>query len=238
MFDIINKELFNTKNMTDTIYCTYVTYYSGNKLPPFYIGSSSVDRVNNGYHGSVTSKKYKSIYKAELSSNQQLFKTDIIKKFDNRQDALQHELELQKSNNAVRSRWFFNESLATVDGCHGRDCSGELHWTFGKSRTAETKTKISANHQNVSGEHNPMFGKIRSDSWTTLNFYKGDTLIISHRLCSDDLNKIIKRKFWNKGILTAEMFKDKRVERLRQFVGMRIDAVLATKKSGPKSKSI
>ena len=29
--------------MSNNIYCTYFTFYSGNKLPPFYIGSSSVE---------------------------------------------------------------------------------------------------------------------------------------------------------------------------------------------------
>jgi hypothetical protein len=54
---------------SNTIYCTYLTIYSGNKLPPFYIGSTSVNRISNGYHGSVSSKRYKSIWLEELKTN-------------------------------------------------------------------------------------------------------------------------------------------------------------------------
>jgi hypothetical protein len=44
------------------IFCTYLTIYSGNKLPMFYIGSSTVKKVVSGYHGSVSSKIYKGWY--------------------------------------------------------------------------------------------------------------------------------------------------------------------------------
>ena len=64
--------------MSDNIYCTYLTVYSGNKLPPFYIGSSSIDIINNGYRGSVSSKEYKQIWKTELKNNSHLFKIMII----------------------------------------------------------------------------------------------------------------------------------------------------------------
>ena len=42
-------------------YCTYLTTYSGSKLPKNYVGSSSVERVENGYRGSVLSEKWKEI---------------------------------------------------------------------------------------------------------------------------------------------------------------------------------
>jgi hypothetical protein len=35
------------------MFAVYLTSYKGNKLPPFYIGSSSVSALNSGYHGSV-----------------------------------------------------------------------------------------------------------------------------------------------------------------------------------------
>lgn len=44
-----------------SIYCTYLTIYSGSKLPPFYMGSSSLKRIQAGYKGSVKSKLYKNI---------------------------------------------------------------------------------------------------------------------------------------------------------------------------------
>lgn len=59
-------------------YCTYLTLYSGNKLPPFYIGSTHVKNINKGYKGSVGSKNFGDIWKTELKENPELFKTKII----------------------------------------------------------------------------------------------------------------------------------------------------------------
>lgn len=118
---------------SSTIYCTHVTFYSGNKLPPFYIGSSSVAKVQSGYHGSVRSKKWKEIYYSELKLNPHLFSTEIIAKFNTRQEATDYEYEIQIANNAVKSYWFFNESIASKNGFFGRDVSGKLNPGFGKN---------------------------------------------------------------------------------------------------------
>lgn len=55
-----------------TIYCTYLTTYFGNKLPMFYIGSTSVSKIKNGYRGSVSSKQYKTVWMKELKENQKI----------------------------------------------------------------------------------------------------------------------------------------------------------------------
>jgi hypothetical protein len=39
------------------MYCVYLTIYKGNNLPPFYIGSTSIDKIDGGYHGSVMSEE-------------------------------------------------------------------------------------------------------------------------------------------------------------------------------------
>ena len=70
------------------MYCVYLTHYKGTKLPPLYVGSTSIEKINNGYRGSVLSKKWKLIWTDELTNNPQLFSVSIIKTFDNRQDAL------------------------------------------------------------------------------------------------------------------------------------------------------
>ena len=109
---------------SEFIYCTYATFYSGNKLPPFYIGSSSVEKVKNGYHGSVASKRWKSIYKYELKENPYLFSTEIVETFNDRKSATKYELELQIANDVVKSKWFFNESYAVVNGFFGMNKTG------------------------------------------------------------------------------------------------------------------
>jgi len=35
----------------------YITNYKGTKLSPWYIGSTSKNKITNGYNGSVSSKK-------------------------------------------------------------------------------------------------------------------------------------------------------------------------------------
>ena len=95
-----------------SIYCTYVTFYSGNKLPPFYIGSTKVDKIKNGYKGSVSSKEYKTIWKEELSQNPHLFKTVIISTHDVRKEATEKELKLQMQVKAPTSSMYINKAYA------------------------------------------------------------------------------------------------------------------------------
>lgn len=53
-------------------YCVYLTCYLGNKLPPFYIGSTTTIKVQSGYKGSVKSKQYKKIFEYETLNNSYL----------------------------------------------------------------------------------------------------------------------------------------------------------------------
>jgi hypothetical protein len=124
-----------------TIYCVYLTSYSGNKLPPFYIGSTSVDRIDKGYHGSVRSKKYKNTWNSELKINPHLFKTKIIKTYNDRQSATAKELRLQKLLMVVKSLMYINESYAQLNGCFGRDVSGSLNPAYGRTYKPTRATK-------------------------------------------------------------------------------------------------
>lgn len=95
--------------------CVYLTIYKGNKLPMFYIGSSTVDKVNNGYHGSVCSKKYKSIWKNEIKNNPDLFITKILKIFNDRKSASLYEESLQRKLNVVVSPMYINEGYCSTN---------------------------------------------------------------------------------------------------------------------------
>jgi hypothetical protein len=96
-------------------YCIYLTIYLGDKLPPFYIGSTSIEKVKKGYCGSVTSVKYKHIWKSELKHNRHLFKTYIIPTVTIRD--MTHKLELeaqwQRAFGVVHSDIFTNQCIAT-----------------------------------------------------------------------------------------------------------------------------
>ena len=102
-----------------SIYVTYLTVYSGNKLPPFYIGSTSLDKIYKGYRGSVQSKKYKDIWKSELKQNPHLFKTKIISQHSDRKEALIKEDFLQRRLNAVESSLYINKSYSQPEGMFG-----------------------------------------------------------------------------------------------------------------------
>lgn len=93
-------------------YCVYLTTYSGQLLPPFYIGSSYISKVQKGYRGSVSSMKWKSIWLKELKENPELFQTQIVSIHKTRKEALDFELKYQKEENVVCSELFMNESFA------------------------------------------------------------------------------------------------------------------------------
>jgi|688.fasta_scaffold13870_12 hypothetical protein len=128
--------------MSNTIYCTYLTIYSGNKLPTFYIGSTSVEKIEQGYRGSVSSKRYQSIWEKELKFNSNLFKTRIITRHNTREEALEKEKYFQKSLNVVKSPMYINCAYAQLNGYAGMDVSGELNPMFGKTHSEETKKLI------------------------------------------------------------------------------------------------
>jgi len=116
-------------------FCVYHTTYSGELLPPNYIGSSSVDKVlNKNYHGTVTSKRYKSIWLSELKLHPELFSTVIVSYHDTRYNAIHKELQIQRIFNVVKSELFINRAYATKNGCFGMDT-----WT---DRPIEEKLKI------------------------------------------------------------------------------------------------
>lgn len=145
-----------------SIYCTYLTTYLGNKMPMFYIGSASMKRIENGYHGSISSKLYSTVYKEELLSNPHLFKTKIISTHPTDKEAKQKELFFQQKLNVVKSSMYINMSFATVNGFFGKDVSGENNPMFGKrginnpnfgsKRSNETKHKMSKSNSRPMSE--------------------------------------------------------------------------------------
>lgn len=113
-------------------YCVYLTYYKGNLLPKWYIGSSSDLKIKNGYNGSIKSKKFKDIYKSEQTNNKHLFKTRILSYHCTRKEALVEELRLQQLHKVVKNKLYMNESYATINGFFGRDVKGINHPQYGK----------------------------------------------------------------------------------------------------------
>jgi hypothetical protein len=188
-------------------YVTYLVTYDGDKLPRYYIGSTSEDKVKYGkYFGSISSKKYKEIFLNEKKNNPELFKIKILSYHETRESAIEEELRIQIELDVVKSIQYMNESLARVNGFFGRDTSGENHPLYGTSLSDETKNKISdtltgrvepeetrkKKSDSKLGEKNSFYGKKHSD---------------------DTKNKISETKKgtepWNKGIPMSEESKNK-----------------------------
>jgi len=123
-----------------TIYAVYLTTYHGSKLPMYYIGSSSVSKINDGYHGTVVSKKYKSVWLSELKNNPQLFKTRIIRTYETRKEATEVECRIQKALGVVRSPMYINMATASVNGFFGMPTKGRIV-------SQETRDKLSKVHK-------------------------------------------------------------------------------------------
>jgi hypothetical protein len=123
-------------------YVVYITMYTGNLLPKWYIGSSTINNIENGYNGSVKSKKWKSTYDKEQRENKHLFKTKVVAKYDNHEAALTEELRLQKMHNAVTNDNYYNESYASKNGFFGMDVSGENNPFYGRTHSSESRLKI------------------------------------------------------------------------------------------------
>lgn len=137
-------------------FCVYLTMYKGELLPKWYIGSSSIEKIRNGYNGSIKSIKWKDIYSNEQNENKHLFKTRILSTHETRKQALEEELRVQKLHLVRDNPKYFNASYATVNGYFGSDVSGKLNPFFGKKHKKETIKYIQEK-----------FNDIDSDGFTT-----------------------------------------------------------------------
>ena len=131
------------------MFCTYFTLYTGDKLPPFYIGSTKLARLDKGYHGSVLSKEYSAIWKDELKRNPSSFTTVVISEHQTRQEAFEKELELHLLVDAVNSPLYINKANAmsrfNMQGArHSEETRAKMSMSRqGLKHSEETKQKMS-----------------------------------------------------------------------------------------------
>lgn len=191
-------------------YCVYITFYAGDKLPPFYVGSSYTASVLNGYHGTVKSKKYSKIWRDEIKFNPSHFQTFILSTHEREIEARMKEYTLQKSLNVVKCPLFANLAFANMKF----GASGENHYLFGKSLSDQTKVKISKakkgkplTYKQVQpkGELSPSFGLKRS---TESNQKNRDSHLNKHH-SEETKRKMAKSqtglKFWNNGKIVRRL---------------------------------
>jgi hypothetical protein len=155
--------------MPTNIYCTYLTVYTGNTLPPFYLGSTSIDKINKGYRGSVSSEKYKSIWKQEIASHPDLFKTIILTRHETRQEAMEREVVFQEAFSVARNPLYINMAHANgkffVSGPRSAETKAKIGVAnTGKKRSPEAIAKTAAAH--TGQKHTPESKAKMSDAQT------------------------------------------------------------------------
>lgn len=114
-------------------YVVYLIEYMGDLFPPYYIGSTSLERFKSGYMGSISSRKYKDLYFKEVKENPHLFKRNILQYFETRKEALEYELHLHEKFNVVKNESFVNMSKASANGFFGMDVKGVNNPNFGNN---------------------------------------------------------------------------------------------------------
>lgn len=122
------------------MYVVYLTRYSGKKLPEFYIGSTNINKIKNGYNGSVASEKYRLIYKTEQNENKNLFKTRILSYHNTREEAFTREREIQIKYNLINNIKYMNMSIARKNGYFGG--SGEKCASYNRVCVYDKNGKI------------------------------------------------------------------------------------------------
>jgi hypothetical protein len=144
-------------------FCVYLTIYRGNKLPPFYIGYTSLNNYKSGYFGTVSSKEYKDVWKSELQNNLQHFKCILLKTFETKEDAKEYETYIQRFQKVHKNPLFMNKCInGEKFFCTGHSAetiqkiSGKNNHAYGKPRPQYVKDKIS---KATKGANNPNFGK-------------------------------------------------------------------------------
>jgi hypothetical protein len=141
----------------------------GNKLPMFYIGSTSLFKIEKGYKGSVSSKQYKSLWKTELKNNPELFKTKVISIHTDRKSATEKENMLHRKLSVVKNVLYVNKAMAIPSGCFGDNQKGKYNPMFGlkrpdskfrmlnynpmKNKDISTKVALAKEQSRITGKH-------------------------------------------------------------------------------------
>lgn len=166
------------------MYCVYLTIYGGNKLPPFYIGYSTIDKVYKGYNGTVKSKKYIDIWKEERRINPRLFTTRILSKHPNKFLASIEESKILTFFDAKNNPLYINMHNGCPSGkkhfAHTNESKEKLRKAFsGRKHTEETVEKLRLLHKGKpkSIEHK----KKISDHMKTHSYWLGKKLTEEHK---------------------------------------------------------
>lgn len=172
---------------SNTLYAVYLTIYTGNKLPPFYIGSGELNKIQTKtYFGSVSSKEYRKIWKSELKINSHLFKSKIISIHSTREEAYTNEKRIQLALNVVENSLYINKCVAY---------SALGTWNKGKKYSTEHRKAMSISQQKRQEHYGPpTLGKILP-KWTV---NRRDKVIATRLANKVNLKKVRQQNGTNK----------------------------------------
>lgn len=125
----------------------YLILYSGDVLPPFYIGQTYKEIYNNDYYGSPQQILWKDKFKSEIREHPERFDKIIISEHPTRKEALEQELYYQKFHNVVEQDLFFNESYACKNGCFG---NRRISIASRKGKESHCKNRVWCNNGKIS----------------------------------------------------------------------------------------
>ncbi len=160
-------------------YCVYVTTYTGKieGFPYYYIGSTSIKKIEAGYCGSVKSKAWGWSYK--MLKDDGMIRTQILTTTKTRKRALKLEYLLQLQFKAMTNPLFFNMSYANKNGFFGRNVRGSNNPMYGVSKTPwnkgvigykihteESKRKISALGRKCPESQKEILREMRTKNYT------------------------------------------------------------------------
>ena len=176
-------------------YVVYVTFYRGNRLPPFYIGYTSEAKVLKGYNGTVSSERYKAIWRRERKEHPELFLTVILQSFDSELEAKTREEFLHRKLAVVNNPLYTN--MAVANGKFGG--SGENSPSYGRVVSEKTRKRvIDSNHRRRGEKRGPLDEgrrrKLLNSNLGKKPWNKGNKYPLSVSISERDLARVITRK--------------------------------------------
>jgi hypothetical protein len=184
-------------------------------LPPYYIGSTKVENIQKGYHGSVTSVEWKDVWTSEIKSNPHLFETIIIpdQYIETVDEAVELERKWQIIFDVVNSPLFINRSYAK-GGFHSTPASvAKGNLTRKKNgndkRTLESVAR-SVETKRASGSYRKMVEKVVATRKANNSYQTGAAKALATKVLKgnnthklDTINKLKELKTglkcWNDG---------------------------------------
>ena len=183
-------DTFKDGTIATRLSCVYLTFYSGKKLPPYYIGSCFVDQIiDKDYNGSVTSKTYGKTWKSEQKNNKHLFNTVILQYFGDRTEANAAESDFQTANDVVKSNQYTNMCIANEYGCNSASMAGRSQSSEHKKKKADKIRGMLSGH--FTGYFVTPIGKFITAKDASLGYNKKCSASFIRKSCGINNNNVI-----------------------------------------------